>query len=392
MGLPLRYPLGNLAARRLRTGLTMGVVALVVIAVTLFGGLVSSLQRTLVASGDPRNLIVLRKGATNDGSSVLTLEAFQAVRFFDGVARDAQGDPLVSPELVVQPFLRTESGGRENVLVRGVEPVALAVHDDVEIVAGRMFQPSSGEAIVGTGVAGRYVGAKLGETLRFGRNDWKVVGVFESGGTSFESEVWVDVRQLAADAKRTIPYSGLRVRVADGADMDALARRIDADPRYAIEASPEPEYYAKQAESAKALYFIVVGLAVLAGIGAAFGATNTLYAAVQSRRAEIGTLRALGFSRTSILVSFLVESLAIALGGFAIGAVLAALLGRLVSWLLGGIAFGAATFTANVIQLRVGWGDLVSGFVLALVIGLLGGLAPAARAARLRPIEALRRA
>jgi ABC-type lipoprotein release transport system permease subunit len=370
----------------------MGVVALVVIAVTLFGGLVSSLQRTLVASGDPRNLIVLRKGATNDGSSVLTLEAFQAVRFFDGVARDAQGDPLVSPELVVQPFLRTESGGRENVLVRGVEPVALAVHDDVEIVAGRMFQPSSGEAIVGTGVAGRYVGAKLGETLRFGRNDWKVVGVFESGGTSFESEVWVDVRQLAADAKRTIPYSGLRVRVADGADMDALARRIDADPRYAIEASPEPEYYAKQAESAKALYFIVVGLAVLAGIGAAFGATNTLYAAVQSRRAEIGTLRALGFSRTSILVSFLVESLAIALGGFAIGAVLAALLGRLVSWLLGGIAFGAATFTANVIQLRVGWGDLVSGFVLALVIGLLGGLAPAARAARMRPIEALRRA
>ncbi|MCU0669835.1 MAG: ABC transporter permease [Myxococcota bacterium] len=392
MGLPLRYSLGNLAARRLRTGLTMGVVALVVIAVTLFGGLVSSLQRTLVASGDPRNLIVLRKGATNDGSSVLTLEAFQAVRFFDGVARDAQGDPLVSPELVVQPFLRTESGGRENVLVRGVEPVALAVHDDVEIVAGRMFQPSSGEAIVGTGVAGRYVGAKLGETLRFGRNDWKVVGVFESGGTSFESEVWVDVRQLAADAKRTIPYSGLRVRVADGADMDALARRIDADPRYAIEASPEPEYYAKQAESAKALYFIVVGLAVLAGIGAAFGATNTLYAAVQSRRAEIGTLRALGFSRTSILVSFLVESLAIALGGFAIGAVLAALLGRLVSWLLGGIAFGAATFTANVIQLRVGWGDLVSGFVLALVIGLLGGLAPAARAARMRPIEALRRA
>lgn len=392
MGLPLRYPIGNLVARRLRTGLTMGVVALVVIAVTLFGGLVSSLQRTLVASGDPRNLIVLRKGATNDGSSVLSLEAFQAVRFFDGVARDAAGDPFVSPELVVQPFLRTATGGRENVLVRGVEPVALAVHDDVKLVAGRMFAPSSGEAIVGTGVAGRYVGAKLGETLRFGRGDWKVVGVFESEGSSYESEVWVDVRQLAADAKRTIPYSGLRVRVADGADRDALARRIGADPRYAIEASPEPEYYAKQAESANALYFIVVGLAVLAGIGAAFGATNTLYAAVASRRAEIGTLRALGFSRTSILVSFLIESLAIAGGGFAIGALLAALLGRLVSWLLGGIAFGASTFTANVIQLHVGPRDLFAGFVLAFVIGLFGGLAPAARAARMRPIEALRRA
>jgi putative ABC transport system permease protein len=390
--LPLRYPLGNLAARRMRTLLTMAVIALVVIATTLFGSLVSSLRRTLVATGDERNLIVLRKGSTNDGSSVLPLEAFQAVRFFDGVARDAAGDPLASPELVVQPFFRTADGGRENVLVRGVEAVALQVHDDVHIVEGRMFEPSKSEAIVGASVADRYVGARLGDTLEFGRGAWEVVGVFDSGGSSFESEVWVDVRELAADAKRTIPYSGLRVRVADGADRDALVRRIDADPRYALEAQPEPEYYAKQAESANALYVIVVGLAFLAGIGATFGATNTLYAAVQSRRAEIGTLRALGFSRGAILLSFLVESLVIALGGFAVGAALAAVLGRFVSWLLGGIAFGASTFTTNLITLRVGPGDLVAALVLALVIGFVGGLAPAARAARLRPIEALRRA
>jgi ABC-type lipoprotein release transport system permease subunit len=390
--LPLRYPLGNLAARRLRTGLTMAVVALVVIATTLFGSLVSSLRRTLVATGDERNLIVLRKGSTNDGSSVLPLEAYQSLRFFDGVARDAKGEPLASPELVVQPFFRTLDGGRENVLVRGVEAVALQVHDDVRIVEGRMFEPSKNEAIVGRGVAGRYAGAGLGETLAFGRGEWKVVGIFESEGSSFESEVWIDVRELAADAKRTIPYSGIRLRVADGADADALVRRIDADPRYALEAQPEIEYYAKQAESANALYFIVVGLAVLAGIGAVFGATNTLYAAVLSRRAEIGTLRALGFSRASILLSFLIESLVIALGGFAVGAALAALLGRLVSWLLGGIAFGAATFTTSVITLRVGPTDLLTALLLALVIGLVGGLAPAARAARLRPIEALRRA
>jgi ABC-type lipoprotein release transport system permease subunit len=392
MGLPLRYPLGNLLARRVRTLLTMGVVALVVVATTLFGGLISSLRRTLVATGDERNLIVLRKGSTNDGSSVIPLEAYQSVRFFEGVARDEAGDPLASPELVVQPFLRTNDGGRENVLARGVEAVAFQVHDEVEIVEGRMFEPSKSEAIVGRGVAGRYVGAKLGEELAFGRNRWKVVGVFDSGGSSFESEVWVDVRELAADAKRTIPYSGLRVRVADGADRDALARRIDADSRWALEATPEPAYYEKQAESANSLFFIVVGLAVLAGIGAVFGATNTLYAAVQSRRAEIGTLRALGFSRASILFSFLVESMAIALGGFLIGAIVAAALGRLVSWLLGGIAFGAATFTTNVIQLRIGPSDLVWAAVLALVIGVLGGLAPAARAARMRPIEALRKA
>lgn len=392
MTLPLRYPLGNLLARRVRTLLTMGVIALVVIATTLFGGLLSSLRRTLVATGDERNLIVLRKGSTNDGSSVIPLEAYQSVRFFEGIARDAAGDPLVSPELVVQPFLRTAEGGRENVLARGVEATAFQVHDTVKIVEGRMFVPSKGEAIVGSGVSGRYVGAKLGDVLEFGRNRWNVVGVFESDGSSFESEIWVDVRELAADAKRSIPYSGLRVRAADGADLDALARRIGADPRWALEATPEPAYYAKQAESANSLFFIVVGLAVLAGIGAVFGATNTLYAAVQSRRAEIGTLRALGFSRASILLSFLIESLAIAFGGFVIGAVLAAALGRLVSWLLGGIAFGAATFTTSVIQLRVGPGDLVSAAILALVIGVLGGIAPAARAARMRPIEALRKA
>ena len=390
--LPLRYALGNLAARRTRTLLTVAVIALVVIATTLFGSLVSSLRRTLVGTGNERNLIVLRKGATNDGSSVIPLEAFQSLRFFDGVARDAAGNPLASPELVVQPFFRTASGGRENVLVRGVEAVALQVHDEVAIVEGRMFQPSSGEAIVGSGVAGRYVGARVGDTLDFGRGHWKVVGRFDSGGSSFESEDWVDVRELAADAKRSIPYSGLRLRAADGADIDALSRRINDDPRYALEASLEPAYYEKQAESANALYFIVVGLAVLAGIGATFGATNTLYAAVQSRRAEIGTLRALGFSRMSIVVSFLIESLVIAFGGFVIGAALAALLGRLVSWWLGGIAFGAATFTTSVIQLRVGASDLVTAFALALAIGLVGGLAPAARAARLRPIEALRRA
>jgi ABC-type lipoprotein release transport system permease subunit len=390
--LPLRYPLANLAARRTRTLLTVGVVALVVIATTLFSGLISSLQRTLVTTGHPRNLIVLRKGSTNDGSSSLTLEAYQAVRYFDGVARDPDGQPLASPELVVQPFFRTEGGGRENVLVRGVEPVALRVHDEVRIVEGRMFTASSGEAIVGRGVAGRYVGAQLGDELQFGRGRWRVVGLFEAGGSSFESEVWVDVRELANDAKRPVPYSGVRVRVADGADRDALARRIGDDPRWALEAKPETEYYAEQAESANVFYLIVIGLAVLAGVGAAFGATNTLYAAVQARRAEIGTLRALGFSRLAILTSFLIEALAVALLGFAVGGALAALLGVGVSEWLGGIGFGAATFTTNVIQLRVGPGDLVMALGLALAIGLVGGFFPASRAARLRPVEALRKA
>ena len=392
MALPLSYSVRSLFARKTRTALTVGVIALVVIAVSLFLGLASSLRRTLVSTGHERNLMVMRKGSDNDGSSQLTLQSLQDIRFFEGIARTPAGEPLLSPELVMQPFFRNKTGARENVLVRGVELTALAVHDEVKVVEGRMFVPSSGEAIVGRGVAGRYQGAQLGEQLEFGRGRWTVVGVFESAGSSFESEVWVDARQLANDAKRAMPYSSFRMRVADGADMDALARRIDADPRHALEAKSEVAYYAEQGESAQMIYVLVSAVALLAGIGAVLGATNTLYAAVQSRIAEIGTLRALGFSRASILGSFLVESLLTSLLGFAIGAGLSVVLALAVSNALGGIGFGAATFTTNVVQLRVGPADLVVALTMSLAIGVLGGFFPALRAANLRPIEALRKA
>lgn len=392
MALPLSYSWRSLIARGTRTAFTVAVIALVVIATTLFWSLIASLKRTLVSSGSPDNLIVMRKGASNDGSSQLSLESLQAIRFFEGIARDAEGNPLISPELVVQPFFATTDGGRENVLVRGVEALAMQVHDEVEIAEGRMFNPSSGEAVVGRGVSRRYAGAKLGSDLRFGRGTWKVVGILEAGGSSFESEVWVDARELANDAKRTLPYSGLRLRVAPGADIDALARRIGDDPRHALEATREIDYYESLSSSANTLYVIVIGLAVLAGVGAVFGAANTMYAAVLSRTSEIGTLRALGFSRASILFAFLSESVMTALFAFAVGALGAWALGLIISWRLGGIAFGAATFTTNVIQLRVTPADLAMPFALSVLIGVFGGLAPAARAARMRPVDALRKA
>ncbi|HZR82729.1 MAG TPA: ABC transporter permease [Candidatus Binatia bacterium] len=391
MALPLSYSVRNVRARPARSLMTASVIALVVVACSLLLGLITSLKRTLVSTGHPLNLVVMRKGSDNDGSSQITLEAFQSIRFLDGIARDGEGRPLASPELVVQPFFRTRDGGRENVLVRGVEPVALGVHDDVTIVSGRMIRPSSGEAIVGKGVLGRYAGAEIGSELEFGRGRWKVVGIFESAGSSFESEVWVDVRELANDARRTFPYSGVRVRAASPGEADALRRRIDGDPRYAIEALPETDYYEKQTKSANTLYVLVVGIAVLAGVGAGFGAANTMYAAVQSRTAEIGTLRALGFSRGAILAAFELEAVALALAGFALGAVAALALAAALRVLLGGIAFGSATFTTNVITLRLSSSDLVGALALALVVGIGGGLGPAWRAARLRPIEALRR-
>jgi putative ABC transport system permease protein len=391
MALPLSYPLRNLRARFSRTLMSIGVIALVVVACSLLLGLISSLKRTLVSTGDPMTLVVLRKGSGNDGSSQISLDAFRDVRFFDGIARNREDIPLVSPELVVQPFAHTLEGGRENVLVRGVEPMGLEVHDEVKITQGRMFVPSSSEAVVGKGAMGRYVGARLGQEMEVGHRKWRVVGIMESDGSSFESEVWVDARELAADAKRIFPYSGLRVRAATPAAIEPLIQRINDDPRHALEAQRETDYYAEQAESANTLYALVVGIAVLAGIGACFGAANTMYASVQARTAEIGTLRALGFSRGTILRAFQVEAIALACVGFVVGAVLAIGLSWAVRYLLGGIGFGAATFTTNVISLRVTASDLVFSLVLAIVIGFVGGLGPAWHAAQMRPIEALRK-
>jgi putative ABC transport system permease protein len=219
-----------------------------------------------------------------------------------------------------------------------------------------------------------------------------VVGIFDAAGSSYESEVWVDVRELGNDAKRVFPYSAIRLRVASPADLQPLQRRINDDPRYALDAQRETDYYAKQSESANSLYVVVIGIAVLAGIGAGFGASNTMYAAVQARTAEIGTLRALGFSRGAILSAFEIEAVALSAVGYLIGAACAIGLSVLISWLLGGLAVGAATFTTNVIALRVSASDLVGALILAVVIGICGGLGPAWRAARLRPIEALRKA
>ncbi len=391
MSLPISYSVRNVRARLRRTSLTIAVIALAVIASAVFLALLSSLQQTLVSTGSPDNLVVLRKGSDNDGSSMLTLEAYQAIRYFDGIARDAEGDPIVSPEMVVQPTVWTTAGMRENVLARGVEPMAFRVHDQVRVVEGRMFRPSSGEVVIGRGTVGRYQGAQLGAEMPFGRRRWRVVGIMEAGGSSFESEVWLDARELANDANRPFPYSGVRLRVARGTDPGALIRRIEDDPRYALEAKSELDYYAEQAKSSRSLYFLLLVLAVPVGVAAGLGAANTMFAAVQARTVEIGTLRALGFSRATILRAFLLESLGVAMVGFVVGAIGTLALAAVIGAVLGGIGFAAQTFTTNVVSLRVGPGDLAAAFVFAAAIGIVGGLLPAWHAARLRPVEALRK-
>jgi len=374
-----------------RTLLTVGVMALVVLAVTIMLSLVSGIRRTLVETGEPDNLIVMRKGATNDGGSMVPIDAYRAIQYFPGVAVDPETrEPLVSPEMVVQPFFYRAGGGRENVLVRGVRPVAFAVHRNVRVAEGRAPRSSSGEALVGRAVAARYPGARLGGEMRFGRHVWKVVGILEAGGSSFESEVWVDVNDLWNDANRAI-YTGLRIKVAPQADAGALIGRIGADARWALEAKPEIDYYREQAESADFLLALTVALGIIMGVGASFGAANTMFASVTSRVKEIGTLRALGFSRGSILASFLIEALGIALAGFVLGLLLAVVATSAITAALDGVAINLITFTTATVALQVSAGNALAGLLLAVLLGFAGGVGPARRAARLSPVEALRR-
>jgi putative ABC transport system permease protein len=389
--IPLSYTLRSVLHRRTRTLLTVAVMALVVLAVTVMLSLVSGIRRTLVETGESDNLIVMRKGATNDGGSMVPIDAYRAVQYFPGIAVDPRTrEPLVSPEMVVQPFFYRADGGRENVLVRGVRPVAFAVHRNVHIVEGRAPHSSSGEAVVGRAVAQRYPGTRLGSEMHFGRHVWKVVGVLEAGGSSFESEVWVDVNDLWNDANRAI-YTGLRVKIAPHADPAELIRRIGSDARWALEAKPEIDYYREQAESADFLFTLTVALGVIMGVGASFGATNTMFASVKSRVTEIGTLRALGFSQGSILVSFLAEALSIALAGFVLGLLLAVVATVAITAALHGVAINLMTFTTATVGLHVSAQNALLALLLALLLGFAGGVAPARRAARLSPVEALRR-
>ena len=345
----------------------------------------------LVSAGNPNKLIAMRKGATSDVMSYVSRDAVQALRYLPGVAQTATGEPLVSPEFISQPQLPTKQGGKEMVLVRGVTPIGFRVHDGLRIVAGRAPNPAVREALVGVAASRRYQGLGLGETLSFQDRSWTIVGLFAANGSAFESEVWIDVGDLFKDGNAS-GCSGVRLVIASGADRDALIRRIAEDPRISLAAKSEIAYYEEQAEGAKALYLLTILLAIIMGTGAVFGATNTMFAAVTQRTAEIGTLRALGFSRWSILTSFISESLCLALIGYVLGVLLGIVAVELVNRFMQGVAFQLPSFSTAVVTLRVSSFALLVAFGLAVVMGIVGGFFPARRASRLRVTEALRRA
>jgi ABC-type lipoprotein release transport system permease subunit len=376
----------SLLVRRISTAMTAGGIALVVAVFVIVMAMVAGLGSAITDTGIPDNLVVLRRGATTETYSAMSLAQFDALKFLPQIRRDAQGNPMASPELPVQTLLERRGGGSDNVVFRGVLPVALAVHDQVHLIAGRMFRPGLNEVMVGAGLVNRYRDCVLGATLGFGRGTWKVVGIFAAGGSSFESEVWGDIHNVQDEARRGAYYSCARLKLISGADVAALTRRIADDPRINLQAQTESDYYKDEAVVARQLRALMMVVATIMAIGAVFGAMNTMYAAIAARTGEIGTLRALGFGPGAVMASFLLESLVLALAAGAIGVVLAIPINGFST------TFGNfVTFSTLAFSFRVTPAIVLEAIVFAALMGLLGGWLPARQAMRLQVVDALRR-
>ena len=387
MAIPLVYNVRSLAARWTSTVVAvLGIAGTVGVFVAMLS-LARGFEATLIASGSPRNAIVRRAGATSEMDSSVMLEQVRVVEDAPGVERGAAG-PMVSPEVVVIASFPLKGRGVEgNAQVRGVSLKALTVRPTVKIVAGRAFEPGLSELLVGKNVAASYDGLELGRTVRFGGGTWTVVGVFDSGGTAYDSELWCDYSVLRQVYQR--PLNMFQSATARLTSTDALTGFKDAltsDPRVTVQIDREVDYYAKQSRQLTTLITVLGSIiAVVMGIGAVFGALNTMYSAVSERTREIATLRALGFGSGSIVVSFVIESLCIALVG--------GLLGCMVVLPLNGLTTGTInwqTFSHLAFAFRVTPGLLAMGLAFALLMGLIGGVPPAVRAARAQIAGALR--
>lgn len=386
MAIPISYNLRSIRVRwRSTVVAVLGIAGTVGVFIAMLA-LARGFRATLVASGSPQNAIVRRAGATSEMDSVVQLDQVRIIQDAPGVARGAQG-ALVSPEVVViAAFPLRATGTDANVQVRGVSPTVLEVRP-VKIIAGRFFQPGLNELVVGRNVANSYAGLDLGSTVKFGGGSWKVVGVFDVGGSAFDSELWCDsdVLNQVYQRPRNI-YQSITARLTSPAAVAGFKDSLTADPRVTVQVEPEIEYYEKQSRLLSNLILVLGSLvAAVMGVGAIFGALNTMYSAVAERAREVATLRALGFGAGSVVFSFVLESLCIAAVGGAIGC--------LVVLPLNGYTTGAMnwqTFSHLAFAFRISPGLLGVGMIFALVMGLFGGVPPALRAARARIAVALR--
>jgi putative ABC transport system permease protein len=385
MALPLKYNLRNIVVRKGSTLATAFTIGLTVAVFLMVMALARGIDLTLSTSGEPLNLIVLREGSTAELNSSLTRENFNDLTYLDGVERE--GDkPLATAEIITLIYkARKGMSQGSNVTVRGVGPMSFKLRSGFKTAAGRVFQPGLTEAVVSKRIAERFQGLDIGDKFRIQTTDYTVVGLFDSAGKAFESEIWVDINSLSSTTKRET-YSSALLRAKDQNALTALAKRITDDPKLHLKALSERTFYEDQQGMASgALKGLAVFISFIMAVGAGFAGMNTMYAAVARRTKEIGTLRVLGFSRRSILVAFLLESVAVALIGAAIGILL--------SLPLNFVSTGTSnwvTFSEIAFNFRVTPDLMIAALIFGAIIGFVGSLLPSIRASRFRIVDALR--
>jgi putative ABC transport system permease protein len=386
MKIPFSYSLRNLSTRRLTTFLTASGMALVVFVFAAILMLADGLQKTLVETGSYDNAVVIRKGSVSEVQSGVDRSQASIVETQPEIAIGSKGQPLVAKELVVLINLPKRGSDKPgNVVMRGVSENSFILRPHVKLVEGRMPRPGTSEIIAGMSIAKRFKGVGIGETLRHGMKEWNIVGIFDADNTGYSSEIWGDVDQLMQTFRRPV-YSSVIFKLRDSAEFEKVKSRIENDPRLTLEAMRETRYYEKQSEMmAKFLRILGISLTVIFSLGAIIGAMITMYAAVANRTSEIGTLRAIGFQKRSILIAFLIESLFLSLAGGAVGLFFASFLQLFTISTMNWQTFSELAFSFSLTF------EIASGALLfSLVMGLVGGLLPAVRAARMNIVDALR--
>jgi len=382
--IPLRYNLGSLWARRTGSLMTVIGIGLTVSIFITMMALVGGLESTFVETGHDNQLVVIRQGSLNETNSYFGRDLFQVVRYLPGIARDAGGDPLAFGEIVVNINHQRFDGESSNLILRGTSEKALALRPEAVLVEGRMFRGGLREVVASRALSRRFVNLTTGSTVHFGRSDWLVTGLFDAGGTAYDSEVWADYGAVAQDWDRPI-YASILLRVENAPAAAAITKRIADDQRINLQAIPQKKYFADQASTSLGIKLLGNFIAAIMGIGACFAAMNMMYGSVMSRSREIATLRAIGFRRRSILASFLLESVILGLLGGVLGALLALP--------MHGVSAATAnfeTFSEVLFHFRLTPGILLRGMVFAAAVGMLGGYLPARRAARIRLVEIIR--
>jgi putative ABC transport system permease protein len=385
MSIPLAYNLRNLVVRKTTTIMTALGIGLTVAVLLAVLAMVDGLRSTLAATGDPLQIVVLRKGSESEIVSNFTRTQFRDLLFTSGIATGRDGQPLASLEIVSVINLSASKGGEgTNIVVRGLQPAGLELRRGVKIASGRWFEKGKRELVVGKDVAAHHPDAAVGRKVLFGRGDWEIVGEMDAGRGAQANEIWGDLDQVASDLQRMEVLSSALVRASDAVAADALMKSINNDQRLNMNAVAETKYYEAQTASAAPIEYIGIFVAVIMAVGSGFAAMNTMYAAVARRSREIGTLRVLGFSKGSILTSFFLESVLLAgLGG---------VLGCLMVLPLNGITtrIGNSNFAETAFGFHVSPAIMLTGIAFAVVLGAIGGLFPASNAARKEILVALR--